>query len=70
MMIKKEIITSKRNPSVGFLSSLSEKKYREKYGLFRTDGVKLARELLERGLTPETVYVKESLADKMLTSFG
>ena len=70
MIIKKEIITSKSNPSVGFLSSLSEKKYREKHGLFRTDGVKLARELLERGITPETVYVKESLADKMLTSFG
>jgi len=70
MIIKKEIITSKSNPSVGFLSSLSEKKYREKYGLFRTDGIKLARELLERGITPETVYLRESSADKMLASFG
>ena len=70
MIIKKEIITSKSNPSVGFLSSLSEKKYRERYGLFRTDGIKLARELLERGITPETVYLRESSADKMLASFG
>jgi len=70
MIIKKETITSKSNPSVGFLSSLSEKKYRERYGMFRTDGIKLARELLERGITPETLYIKESSADKIIAELA
>ena len=64
MEIKKEIITSKSNAGVGLATSLSEKKYRDRYGLFKTDGFKLARELLSRGIRPETVYISEKSIEK------
>jgi len=70
MIIKKETITSKSNPTVGLVTSLSEKKYRDRYGLFRTDGIKLAEEIFSRGITPETVLLKESSAEKLLSRFS
>ena len=69
MIIKKETITSKSNPSVGLITSLAEKKYRDRYGLFRTDGIKLAEEIFSHGITPETVYFKESAVGRMLERF-
>jgi len=70
MIIKKETITSKSNSTVGLVTSLSEKKYRDRYGLFRTDGIKLAEEIFSRGITPETVLLKESSAEKLLSRFS
>ncbi len=60
MKIKNEKITSRANPTVVLCGSLAEKKYRERHGLFRTDGVKLAKELFTRGIVPELVLLRES----------
>ncbi len=60
MRIKNEKITSRANPTVLLVGSLAEKKYRERHGLFRTDGVKLAGELFARGIVPELVLLRES----------
>ncbi len=60
MRIKNERITSRANPTVLLCTSLAEKKYRERHGLFRTDGVKLAGELFSRGIVPELVLLRES----------
>ena len=60
----KEIITSKSNPGVTLAASLFEKKYRERYGLFKIDGFKLAGELLSKGIVPETVYISEKSVER------
>ena len=60
MRIKSEKISSRANPTVVLVSSLAEKKYRERHGLFRTDGIKLAEELFKRGISPELVLLRES----------
>lgn len=70
MIIKKETITSKNNPTVSYVSSLTEKKYRDRYGVFRTDGIKLAEEVLRRGITPEIILVKESAKERMISRFA
>jgi len=41
-----EVVTSRQNPFVKELCSLSEKKYRERLGLFRFDGLKLFEEAI------------------------
>ncbi|MBQ7383191.1 MAG: RNA methyltransferase [Clostridia bacterium] len=74
MINKNGIITSRQNPSVKRVCSLSEKKRRDEYGLFRLDGVKLFREALDCGLEIESVYIRESSADslcqRLSESFG
>ena len=70
MRFRDEIITSKSNPTVMRVRSLTEKKYRDEYGLFRTDGVKLAAELFSHGIVPELVIFKESSKEKVLSRIG
>ena len=70
MRFRDEIITSKSNPTVMRVRSLTEKKYRDEYGLFRTDGVKLAAELFSHGIVPELVLFKESSKEKVLSRIG
>lgn len=70
MKFRDEIITSKSNPTVMRVRSLTEKKYRDEYGLFRTDGVKLAAELFSHGIVPELVIFKESSKEKVLSRIG
>lgn len=70
MKFRDEIITSKSNPTVMRVRSLTEKKYRDEYGLFRTDGVKLAAELFSHGIVPELVLFKESSKEKILSRIG
>ena len=70
MRFRDEIITSKSNPTVMRVRSLTEKKYRDEYGLFRTDGVKLAAELFSHGIVPELVLFKESSKEKILSRIG
>ena len=70
MRFRDEIITSKSNPTVMRVRSLTEKKYRDEYGLFRTDGVKLAVELFSHGIAPELVLSKESSKEKILSRIG
>jgi TrmH family RNA methyltransferase len=42
------------------VQSLSQKKFRQKYGLFRAEGDKVVRELLEAGWTAERVWATEA----------
>lgn len=70
MRFRDEIITSKSNPTIMRVRSLTEKKYRDEYGLFRTDGVKLAIELFSHGIVPELVLLKESSKEKVLSRIG
>ncbi len=65
MKINNEKITSRSNPTVLLVGSLTEKKYREKHRLFRTDGVKLAEELFSRGILPELVLLRESSVGRL-----
>ena len=59
MKIKEEIITSRKNPSVLLASSLLEKKYRDREGLFRIDGVKLCLEAFEKKADVRLVFLKQ-----------
>ena len=60
MNIKEEIITSRKNPTVMLASSLLEKKYRDREGLFRIDGIKLSLEAFEKGADVQTVLLRRS----------
>lgn len=70
MKIKSEVITSRQNPSVRLAASLSEKKYRDEYKLFRTDGIKLAQEVFSRGIIPEAVLLRESSVSRVMSLVG
>ena len=50
MLTKKEVITSRQNPTVKKISALSDKKGRHAEGLFRFDGIKLFCEAVACGL--------------------
>ena len=56
----KEIITSRQNPLVKTVCSLSEKKHRRAMKLFRFDGVKLFEEASSCGLGVEYVILSEN----------
>ncbi len=56
----RDVITSRQNPLVKELCSLSEKKYRERLGLIRFDGVKLLLEAILSGVPITSVVVRES----------
>lgn len=55
-----ETVTSRQNPFVKEVCALSEKKQREKSGLFRFDGLKLCEEALRAGVEITAVVVRES----------
>ncbi|MBO5270920.1 MAG: RNA methyltransferase [Clostridia bacterium] len=55
-----EVITSRQNPFVKTVCALSEKKQREKYGLFRFDGCKLLEEALKTNVPITAIAVRES----------
>ena len=55
----KEIITSRQNPLVKTVCSLSEKKHRRSMKLFRFDGVKLFEEAIFCGIGIEYVILSE-----------
>ena len=55
-------ISSRQNPRIKRLCSLSDKKARETEGLFRFDGIKLLEEAIVCGITIEEIYVRETLS--------
>lgn len=59
-------ITSKSNPLVVRVASLQEKKYREKYREFFTEGVKLALEALQRSLPVSFFMLEKNKAQEWL----
>lgn len=52
-------ITSKSNPHIIHACSLSKRKYREQYGLFFFEGIKLFREALDAAVNIKEVFVTE-----------
>ena len=60
-----ERITSFKNPRVQFLRSLlSDKSTRTETGLFITEGIRLAEEVLHAGITPHSVFYSEQLTGR------
>ena len=64
-MDKKEIVTSRQNPTVKRICSLLEKKNRRGEGLFRFDGVKLFSEALEAGLSIRYLVLRENISPEI-----
>ncbi len=59
-MIEREIISSRQNREVVEVIKLGDKKARRDTGLFRIDGIKLAREAIEKGVKIEKIFLSES----------
>ena len=51
------VIDSRQNPAVKFASCLTEKKYRDKYGVFLAEGKTILAELVSSGISPKAVYL-------------
>ena len=68
--LKYDLITSRQNSLVLYACKLADKKYRQKEGKFRLDGIKLCREAFESGVEIETVFVMESAAKAVFESIG
>jgi TrmH family RNA methyltransferase len=62
---QREIITSRQNSLLVETHKLSDRKHRNRSGLFRFDGVKLAAEALLRGVTLHAVLLRESDAENV-----
>ncbi len=64
----KEMVTSRQNSTVKLVCSLSKKKAREETGLFRFDGIKLAREALTKGVAVTELVMSEKGYDTYFES--
>ena len=59
------MLTSTRNPTVRHIRKLQRvPRYRRETGLFVVEGVRLVEEVLEAGLTPETVLYTDGLEER------
>lgn len=56
------IITSKSNPLIKTVASLSEKKYRKQYGLYLVEGIKPVRECISAGCEIDRIICTEQTA--------
>lgn len=65
MKIKSEIITSRNNPVIKQVASLSEKKWRDRFGLFIAEGEKLTFEALKSNLPVTQILISESKSEIM-----
>lgn len=63
-----QIITSRQNPLLTRVTSLSERKYRAREGLFRFDGKKLFLEALAAGLPLVAVLFRESASKELISA--
>lgn len=63
-------ITSRQNPLLTRVTSLSERKYRAREGLFRFDGKKLFLEALAAGLPLVAVLFRESASKELISAAG
>ena len=52
-------ITSRANPAIVAAAALSERKYRDRDGLFAFEGAKLLRDALSSGIRLERIFVRE-----------
>lgn len=62
----RETITARQNPTVIRTASLAEKKYRDQYGLFVADGIKLTLEAAAAGLPVVCVFIAQSRTEDYL----
>ena len=72
MYFDSEIITSRNNQLVKWVSSLADKKNRKESGYFMAEGVKLTREAFEAGLPVDYCIVSEAqknTANELLAPF-
>ena len=67
-MQKTEYITSRQNALLGLVTSLSERKYRRREGMFRFDGRKLFLEAVQKKLPLYAVLLRESSAHSLLAA--
>lgn len=65
-----EIIASRQNALLKLTASLTERKYREREGLFRFDGKKLFLEGLDAGIPLFAVLFRESSVDAIIDAAG
>ncbi|MBQ8341536.1 MAG: RNA methyltransferase [Clostridia bacterium] len=65
-----EIISSRQNSLIKLTASLTERKFREREGLFRFDGKKLFREALDCALPLFAVLLRESSVEAVLDFVG
>ena len=70
MYFEREIITSRNNQFVKWVSGLSDKKNRKESGYFLAEGLKLTREAFEAGLPVEYCIVSESKKDVHIKALG
>ena len=70
MYFEREIITSRNNQFVKWVSGLSDKKNRKESGYFLAEGLKLTREAFEAGLPVEYCIVSESKKDAHIKALG
>lgn len=61
MLYKRELLTSRQNPTVKQICALSDKKHRREAGLFRFDGIKLLREALSAEIVLKYVVARENV---------
>lgn len=67
MLILKDIISSRSNPTVKWAASLSDKKGRESEKCFIAEGEKLTLEALRRGLPVTHILINEERSERLLT---
>ena len=60
-----DIIQSRSNPLITRMAKLSDKKYRDREGLFRIDGVKLLSEAVSSGVQIEYIFIADTKRDKL-----
>lgn len=61
-----DVITSRQNPLISKTAKLSDKKNRDKDGLFLLDGIKLILEAASSALTVEYVIIRDDVAETYL----
>lgn len=62
------LITSRKNPLIIRISSLYEKKFREKLGLFAFEGIKLLRDAIEAGAEIEHIMIREDASERVIAA--
>ncbi len=70
MTIDREFISSRQNRDIVETAKLGDKKARRERGLFLIDGIKLAREALEKGVAIERIFVRKSSLETVESSLG
>lgn len=70
MVFKQEIICSRQNQHVVLLCKLSDRKEREKAGLFRFDGIKLLEEALRNGVALHALFFRASSHEAVLSKLS